>query len=86
MWRMLQADQPDDYVIATGYSISLEQFVSLAFESFGLDWRKYVDLNVNLFRPTDLMFSLANPQKAAQKLGWKAISNVTDVIGLMAAG
>jgi GDPmannose 4,6-dehydratase len=83
MWRMLQMDSPDDYVIATGKSITLEHFVELVFAGFGLDWRLYVETNPDLFRPTDIAESHANPEKAMVKLGWKARYEVQDVVRFM---
>ena len=80
MWRMLQQERPDDYVIATGQSVSLEEFVGMAFERFGLDWRKHVTVNRSLFRPLDIVESRGNPAKAARVLGWTARSRVKDVI------
>lgn len=84
MWRMLQMDSPDDYVIATGKSCSLENFVELVFSTFGVDWQAYVETRAELFRPTDLIESYADPRKAAQKLGWRARYNVGDVVRFMA--
>ena len=83
MWRMLQMDSPDDYVIATGKSISLKHFVELVFAKFRLDWRTHVETNADLFRPTDIAESHANPQKAAEKLGWQARYEVEDVVRFM---
>jgi GDPmannose 4,6-dehydratase len=72
MWRMMQQDVPDDYIVATGESHSLEEFVSEAFALFGLDWREHVVSDKALLRPTDLLGSRGNPEKAAVKLGWRA--------------
>ena len=72
MWRMLQLEKPDDFVIATGVSISLENFVAKVFEVLGLDWRDHVVQDVKFFRPTDISISSANPEKAFRKLGWAA--------------
>jgi GDPmannose 4,6-dehydratase len=83
MWRMLQMDTPEDYVIATGHSISLEDFVELAFSGFGLNWRDHVETRSELFRPTDLVASYANPAKAAEKLDWQARYKVQDVVQFM---
>jgi GDPmannose 4,6-dehydratase len=83
MWRMLQMDDPDDYVIATGTSVSLEHFAELAFSEFGLDWRAHVETRKELYRPTDLAISSANQQKAAIKLGWRATYDVNDVVKFM---
>lgn len=83
MWRMLQASEPDDYVIATGKSHSLEEFTAVAFGTVGLDWRNHVDSDPSLFRVTDIMFSRGNPARAAAKLGWRAQHTMADVVRLM---
>jgi len=84
MWRMLQAESPDDYVIATGKSVSLEHFVDLAFSRFDLDWKAHVETRAEFFRPTDIAESHANPKKAANILGWQARYDVNDVVRVMA--
>jgi len=83
MWQMLQMDRPEDYVIATGKSISLEHFVELVFAEFNLDWRIHVETNTDLYRPTDIAESRANPEKAAERLGWKARYKVDDLVRMM---
>lgn len=72
MWRMLQQETPDDYVIATGESHTLESFVATAFAEVGLDWCSHVDIDTNLFRPSEIAHSAGNPDKALAGLGWKA--------------
>jgi GDPmannose 4,6-dehydratase len=72
MWRILQQQEPDDYVIATGISYTLEEFVSEAFSFFDLDWHDHVVSDPGLFRPNDIMNSYGNADKAAARLGWKA--------------
>jgi GDPmannose 4,6-dehydratase len=72
MWRMLQTDTPQDFVIATGESHSLETFVEAVFSELGLDWRVHVDLDERLRRPSDLQASHGNPARAASVLGWEA--------------
>jgi GDPmannose 4,6-dehydratase len=83
MWRILQHDAPDDFVIATGESNSLKDFVVYTFASLGLNWEDFVETNPQLFRPTDLTISKANPLKATEKLGWKAKYKMRDVIRMM---
>ncbi len=83
MWRMLQQDAPDDYVIATGETHSLEAFVAETFAQLGLDWREHVEQNPEFLRPTDIMISRANPAKAERRLGWKARHVMQDVVRLM---
>jgi GDPmannose 4,6-dehydratase len=83
MWRMLQQDEPDDYVVATGQTNSLEGFVAEVFSSLNLDWDKHVKHNQDLIRPTDIEFSVANADKAARKLNWKAKYMMKDVAKMM---
>jgi len=83
MWLMLQQDQPEDFVIATGESSSLLDFVSHAFSALRLNWRDHVQQSEAFFRPTDLMISRANPTKAQQKLGWKASMLMPEVVKSM---
>jgi len=70
MWRMLQLNEPEDFVIATGVTITLEEFVAHTFKVLGLDWKKYVVQDQSLFRPTDILESRANPTKARERLHW----------------
>jgi GDPmannose 4,6-dehydratase len=83
MYLMLQQEQPDDYVIATGVSQKLESFVRNAFAELNLDWCNHVIVDATLLRPTDITFGKANPTKAKQKLGWEAKSNMNDIIKMM---
>ena len=84
MWMMLQTPSADDYVIATGTSYSLEQFVEKAFEPYGLDWKRYVQVDKSFFRPLDIHISRADPSKAKGKLGWHASRSLDKVIEGMA--
>ena len=71
MWMMLQQDQPDDYVLATGETHSIEEFLTLAFEEVGLDdWHKYVRQDPRFFRPAEVDLLIGDPSKAREKLGW----------------
>jgi GDPmannose 4,6-dehydratase len=83
MYLMLQQDEPDDYVIATGRSISLEDFVNKAFKYFNLNYREYMKTNEELVRPTDISFSSGDASKAARKLKWTPEYLVDDVIKMM---
>ena len=83
MWRILQMEKPEDFVVATGKSTSLERFVDLAFAGFGLDWKQHVTIKPELFRPLDLLQSHANPAKARKKLGWEAGHSAEDVVRFM---
>ena len=80
MWRMLQPDVPDDYVIATGESNTLEFFVATAFAQLGLDWRTHVDMDTALFRPSEIAYSTGNSDKAMRGLGWKASVRLPELI------
>jgi len=70
MWAMLQQDEPDDYVVATGKSHSVADFVRLAFDLVGLDSEKYVVVDPDFFRPSEVHLLIGNPAKAKAKLGW----------------
>jgi GDPmannose 4,6-dehydratase len=72
MWRMLQKDVPDDYVIATGETRTLEIFVATVFDQLGLDWKNHVDIDHNLYRPSEIAYSGGSPDKAMKALDWKA--------------
>lgn len=83
MYLMLQQEQPDDFVISTGKSHTLEDFVAKAFAAVGLDWRSHVEIDRSLFRPTDLAGGLGDPSKAKNKLGWQARYQMPDVVKMM---
>ena len=80
MWRILQQETPDDFVIATGESHSLKNFVAKAFEIFSLDWREYCVSDKSFFRPSDIINSRADPEKARNILGWEAHVKMPDVV------
>jgi GDPmannose 4,6-dehydratase len=83
MWRMLQLDNPEDFVIATGKTHKLEEFVALTFSTLNLDWKDYV-LQANEFmRPTDLLVSRAEPLKAEKILNWKPSYSLFEIISFM---
>lgn len=83
MWLMLQQEQADDFVVATGETHSLETFTSSVFKFFQLNWQDHVVIDSTLFRPTDLVISKANPDKAMAKLGWKAKFSMPDLVRMM---
>lgn len=83
MWLMLQQNIAEDYVIATGETHSLEQFVSKVFDYYSLDWRKFVDLNNQLERPADIKYSRGSPIKAKEKMGWIARKKLDEIINIM---
>ena len=72
MWRMLQQENPEDHVIATGLTMSLRDFVKFAFDYFNLNWNDYVEIDDNLLRPSDIRKGFANTSKAKQKIDWEA--------------
>lgn len=80
MWKMLNIEEPDDFVIATGKTVSLKYFIEKAFDYFSLDWKRFVRVNSSLLRPTDILIERANPKKANNILGWKHKLDVDDVI------
>jgi GDPmannose 4,6-dehydratase len=83
MWLMLQQPTPQDFVIATGVTYPLADFVSETFQCLGLDWRQHVISDPSLMRPTDLRISRADPALAASVLGWRATSHMPDVVRAM---
>jgi GDPmannose 4,6-dehydratase len=83
MWLMMQQEQPDDFVIATGESHSLEEFVAAAFVQVGLDWREHVVSDPGLFRPTEIAISRGNPRRSRETLQWQAKNKMKEVITLL---
>jgi GDPmannose 4,6-dehydratase len=83
MWMMLQQEKPENYVIATGKSHTLEDFVECAFARVNLDWHDHVDIDSSLYRPADITYANANPSRANTKLGWKAKAMMPDVVKRM---
>ena len=83
MWLMLQQDKPQDFVIATGTTITLEEFVKSAFEQANLNWKDFIAQDSTLFRPTDLAIGRADPSKANQVLAWKASTRGVEVVKKM---
>ena len=83
MWLILQQDQAEDFVIATGKTHKLEEFVEASFSCVGLDWHDHVVIDPLLFRPTDLSSGKGNPAKAHEKLGWRAKYGMKDVVRMM---
>jgi len=80
MWRMLLRENGDDFVIATGKSHSLAEFADLAFRHFGLDWQDHTDIDPLIFRPTDIPYGCGDPRKALRLMGWKAETDLADVV------
>jgi GDPmannose 4,6-dehydratase len=85
MWRMLQQPTPGDFVIATGETRSLEEFVNQAFAEVGLDARDHVVVDPKLLRPADIEANYADPSKAARVLGWRASARMQETVRRMVA-
>ncbi|MGI8827762.1 MAG: GDP-mannose 4,6-dehydratase [Chloroflexota bacterium] len=83
MWMMLQNEEPEDYVIATGESHSVREFVALAFEHVGLDGDEYVKLDPRLLRPADVDHLIGDSSKAQHELGWEPEVSFTDLVHMM---
>jgi GDPmannose 4,6-dehydratase len=83
MWRMLQADQPDDYVVATGTAISVREFVQCAFEQVGLDWTRYVRFDDRYLRPSEVDALVGDASKAQRLLGWTPKTLPSDLAAIM---
>lgn len=84
MWMMLQQDQPDDYVVATGETHSIEEFLTLAFQEVGLDdWRNYVRQDPRFFRPAEVDLLIGDPSKAREKLGWIPEVDFPSLVSMM---
>ncbi|BBB15045.1 GDP-mannose 4 6-dehydratase [Candidatus Rickettsiella viridis] len=83
MWLMLQQNQPDDYVIATGRSTTVEQLCQLAFNHVGLDYKEYINTDQKLIRPAEVDILLGDPQKAKTKLNWQAETTLETLITMM---
>ncbi|MEO6103806.1 MAG: GDP-mannose 4,6-dehydratase, partial [Pseudoxanthomonas sp.] len=79
MWRMMQRDKARDFVIATGETHSLGEFVDAAFAAAGLDWKAHVDHDQSLMRPTDIRISRADTRRARDELGWSAATRMPEV-------
>ena len=84
MWRMLQQDEPGDYVLATGETHSIVEFLELAFKEIGInDWKPYVKQNPEFMRPAEVDILLGNPEKAEKVLGWKREVDFSSLVSLM---
>jgi len=83
MWRMLQADIPEDFVLATGIGATVGQFVEAAFAAVGLDHTKHVEIDPSYYRPAEVDYLLGDPTKAADVLGWKATTHWDHLAQLM---
>mgnify|MGYP001111260655 CR=1 FL=1 len=83
MWRMLQQDEPDDFVVGTGEMHTVREFVEIAFERVGLDWKEYVEIDPRYYRPAEVEALQANPTKARQRLGWEHRTSFRELVHIM---
>lgn len=83
MWRMLQADEPEDFVLATGVGCTVQEFVEIAFDRVGLNWEDHVRFDERYLRPTEVDALRGDPSKAEEKLGWKATVDGRKLAALM---
>ena len=85
MWRMLQHETPDDFVIATGETHSVKEFVEAVFGQVGLDWQKYVETDPRYYRPAEVDLLLGDPTKARTELGWQPEVDFQGLVEMMVA-
>lgn len=83
MWLMLQQDTPEDYVVATGETHSVQELIEIAFEHVGLDWKKHVVIDPAFFRPAEVDLLIGDPSKAKKKLGWKMKVDFPGLVKMM---
>ena len=83
IWRILQQDVAEDFIIATGVSATLESFIETAYASIGRDWREFVSVDNGLLRPSEILHSRMNPARAAERLGWRATHTMPGVVQAM---
>src|SRR3954453_6010463 len=84
MWRMLQQEKPQDFVIATGESHTLQELTAAAFACFKLDWHDHVDIDPALFRASEIPYSRGNPEKSRRLLGWEAVTKFDALVPILA--
>jgi len=83
MWRMLQLDDPDDFVVATGETHSVREFCEVAFGHVGLDWQDHVVVDERFYRPAEVDLLIGDPAKAADRLGWTPTTSFADLVRMM---
>jgi GDPmannose 4,6-dehydratase len=83
MWLMLQQDEPGDYIVATGQTHSIREFLDLAFGYLGLDWKKHVEIDPRYYRPAEVDLLIGDYSKAKRQLGWAPRTNFEDLVKLM---
>jgi GDPmannose 4,6-dehydratase len=85
-WRMLQADEPDDYVLATNETHTVEEFLDEAFTYVDLDWHDYVTIDPRYFRPSEVDLLIGDYSKAKEKLGWEPTVRFQELVRMMVDG
>jgi GDPmannose 4,6-dehydratase len=83
MWLMLQQEKPDDYVVGTGETHMVQEFVEIAFDRVGLDWKKYVVIDPKFIRPAEVDLLLSDPSKAMKELGWRLSVSFEKLVHMM---
>jgi GDPmannose 4,6-dehydratase len=83
MWLMLQQDRPDDYVLATGRTHTVQRLVELAFAAVDLDWQEYVTRDPRFMRPADVDLLVGDPTKAKENMGWEATTSFEELVRIM---
>jgi GDPmannose 4,6-dehydratase len=83
MWLMLQQDKPDDYVVATGETHSIREFLDEAFGHVGLSWKKHVEIDSRYYRPAEVDLLIGDASKARRQLGWQPKTKFADLVKLM---
>ena len=83
MWRMMQHDKPDDFVVATGETHTVREFVESAFDYAGLDWKKWVEIDSKYFRPTEVDYLMGDSSKIRTTLGWRPRVGFEKLVHLM---
>ena len=85
MWMMLQADEPDDFVVATGEAYSVREFLEKVFKALDLDWEKHVEIDPKYYRPAEVDLLLGDSSKIRKRLGWKPRVSFDDLVKMMVA-
>jgi GDPmannose 4,6-dehydratase len=83
MWLMCQADQADDFVVATGETHTVREFLEIAFGRVGLDWQEYVEIDPRYYRPSEVDLLLGDPKKAKDKLNWEPTVTFRSLVEMM---
>jgi GDPmannose 4,6-dehydratase len=83
MWQMMQLDKPDDFVVATGQTHTVREFIEHAFDHVGLDWKKYIEIDPTYFRPTEVDILLGDASKAERVFGWRPKVKFPDLVKIM---